>query len=100
MAFQLTISSFCRVAGAGSAIAAKDALGNNVKVSNWVKTHPAGDRSLTQGLKSDATYLIGGLSFEYTRQADLSSSDFQTTTYSGIWLAPRRACQELTHFSS
>ena len=49
----------CRVAGAGSGLAAKDALGNDIKASTWLKTHPVGDRSLSQGLKSDATYLIG-----------------------------------------
>lgn len=32
-------------------MAAKDALGNEVKASAWLKTHQAGDRSLTQGLK-------------------------------------------------
>lgn len=45
-------------AGGGSGLAAKDALGNDVKQSSWLKTHPPGDRSLVQGLKSDATYLI------------------------------------------
>lgn len=30
---------------------AKDALGNDVKGTTWLKTHAAGDRSLTQGLK-------------------------------------------------
>lgn len=49
----------CRAAGGGGAIAAKDALGDNVKASSWLAKHPANDRSLTQGLKSDATYLIG-----------------------------------------
>lgn len=43
--------------GAGGQ-AAKDALGNDVKESEWVKTHKAGDRSLAQGLKGDATYLV------------------------------------------
>ena len=33
---------------------AKDALGNDVKASAWLKTHAAGDRSLTQGLKVGA----------------------------------------------
>ena len=43
--------------GAGGQ-AAKDALGNDVKESEWVKTHKPGDRSLAQGLKGDATYLV------------------------------------------
>lgn len=39
-------------AGGGSAgITAKDALGNDVKASEWLKSHPAGDRNLVQGLK-------------------------------------------------
>ncbi|KAL9270031.1 Cytochrome b6-f complex iron-sulfur subunit, chloroplastic-like protein [Drosera capensis] len=37
---------------------AKDALGNDVDEKQWLKTHPAGDRTLTQGLKGDPTYLI------------------------------------------
>lgn len=40
-------------------MAAKDALGDDVKASAWLEKHQPGDRSLTQGLKSDATYLIG-----------------------------------------
>ena len=40
-------------------MAAKDALGDDVKASAWLAKHQPGDRSLTQGLKSDATYLIG-----------------------------------------
>nr|Q5CC93.1 RecName: Full=Cytochrome b6-f complex iron-sulfur subunit 1, cyanelle; AltName: Full=Plastohydroquinone:plastocyanin oxidoreductase iron-sulfur protein 1; AltName: Full=Rieske iron-sulfur protein 1; Short=ISP 1; Short=RISP 1; Flags: Precursor [Cyanophora paradoxa]CAH04960.1 Rieske iron-sulphur protein [Cyanophora paradoxa] len=44
--------------GAGAGQAAKDALGNDVKVSSWLETHKPGDRSLAQGLKGDATYLI------------------------------------------
>jgi cytochrome b6-f complex iron-sulfur subunit len=47
--------------GAGSSaggLTAKDALGNDVKASAWLATHKKGDRSLTQGLKADATYLI------------------------------------------
>lgn len=37
---------------------AKDALGNDVTVDGWLSTHLPGDRSLVQGLKGDATYLI------------------------------------------
>lgn len=37
---------------------AKDANGNDVKAPAWLASHGAGDRSLTQGLKGDATYLI------------------------------------------
>ncbi|GAB5030989.1 cytochrome b6-f complex iron-sulfur subunit, partial [Nannochloropsis oceanica] len=44
--------------GAGGGLVAKDALGDDVKVSGWLATHQAGDRSLVQGLKGDATYLI------------------------------------------
>jgi len=46
------------VGGGGGGQVAKDALGNDVKKSTWLKTHAIGDRSLTQGLKGDATYLI------------------------------------------
>jgi cytochrome b6-f complex iron-sulfur subunit len=43
--------------GAGGQ-AAKDALGNDVTTKSWLATHQKGDRSLTQGLKGDPTYLI------------------------------------------
>ena len=39
-------------AGSGSGgITAKDALGNDVKASSWIKKFGANSRSLTQGLK-------------------------------------------------
>ncbi|KAE9456429.1 hypothetical protein C3L33_11649, partial [Rhododendron williamsianum] len=44
--------------GAGGGIAAKDALGNDVIAADWVKVHGPGDRTLTQGLKGDPTYLV------------------------------------------
>ncbi|RDX73111.1 Cytochrome b6-f complex iron-sulfur subunit, chloroplastic [Mucuna pruriens] len=37
---------------------AKDAIGNDVIADNWLKTHGPGDRTLTQGLKGDPTYLV------------------------------------------
>ena len=42
---------FHRSGGGSGGIAAKDALGNDVKASEWLKTHPAGDHNLVQGLK-------------------------------------------------
>ncbi|EKX34091.1 plastid Reiske Fe-s protein [Guillardia theta CCMP2712] len=47
-----------KAGGGGGGTVAKDALGNDVKIENWLKTHGPGDRSLVQGLKGDATYLI------------------------------------------
>ncbi|KAM5580851.1 cytochrome b6-f complex iron-sulfur subunit, chloroplastic [Rosa sericea] len=45
--------------GAGSSgQVAKDAIGNDVIASEWLKTHGPGDRTLTQGLKGDPTYLV------------------------------------------
>ena len=41
----------CSVGGGGGGTVAKDALGNDVKQSAWLKTHAAGDHSLVQGLK-------------------------------------------------
>lgn len=41
----------CRSGSAGGGIVAKDALGNDVNVSKYTKTHLAGDKSLVQGLK-------------------------------------------------
>lgn len=37
--------------GGSGGQAAKDALGNDIKSKAWLKTHPANDRSLAQGLK-------------------------------------------------
>ncbi len=55
--------------GSGSGgVTAKDALGNDILVSEYVKTHPPGDRSLAQGLKGDPTYLVV--------QEDQSISDY------------------------
>jgi cytochrome b6-f complex iron-sulfur subunit len=42
----------------GGGVTAKDALGNDVVVSEYLKTHLVGDRSLAQGLKGDPTYLV------------------------------------------
>ncbi|EXB62326.1 Cytochrome b6-f complex iron-sulfur subunit [Morus notabilis] len=44
--------------GAGGGTVAKDAVGNDVIASEWLKTHGPGDRTLTQGLKGDPTYLV------------------------------------------
>ncbi len=44
--------------GSGGGTSAKDELGNAVTASGWLANHPAGDRSLVQGLKGDPTYLI------------------------------------------
>ncbi|MBW4539996.1 MAG: cytochrome b6-f complex iron-sulfur subunit [Myxacorys chilensis ATA2-1-KO14] len=45
--------------GGGSAgVTAKDALGNDILVSEYLTSHPAGDRSLAQGLKGDPTYIV------------------------------------------
>ncbi|GIL82474.1 hypothetical protein Vretimale_11914 [Volvox reticuliferus] len=44
--------------GGGGGQAAKDALGNDIKADSWLATHQKGDRSLSQGLKGDPTYLI------------------------------------------
>lgn len=47
----LFLACDCSVGGGAGGQVAKDALGNDVKKSTWLKTHPIGDRSLTQGLK-------------------------------------------------
>lgn len=44
--------------GGGLGVSAMDALGNEITMSDWLKTHPAGDRTLAQGLKGDPTYLV------------------------------------------
>jgi cytochrome b6-f complex iron-sulfur subunit len=44
--------------GAGGGLTAKDALGNDVIVSEFLASHKPGDRTLAQGLKGDPTYLV------------------------------------------
>merc|ERR1719231_1561436 len=43
--------------GGGGGIAAKDKLGNDIKASEWLKTHLPNDHTLAQGLKGDPTYV-------------------------------------------
>jgi len=44
--------------GGGGGVSAKDALGNELMAQAYLTEKPVGDRSLAQGLKGDATYLI------------------------------------------
>ncbi|MGI0487543.1 cytochrome b6-f complex iron-sulfur subunit [Pantanalinema rosaneae CENA516] len=44
--------------GAGGGVTAKDALGNDVLVSDFLASHNAGDHVLAQGLKGDPTYIV------------------------------------------
>merc|ERR1719191_2178853 len=44
--------------GGGGGTVAKDALGNDVKVQDWIKAHPPPGRALAQGLKGDPTYIV------------------------------------------
>ena len=44
--------------GSGGGLTAKDALGNDIIVGDYLATHGAGDRSLAQGFKGDPTYVI------------------------------------------
>merc|ERR1712157_570451 len=44
--------------GGGGGVPAKNALGDDLFAQAYLNSKPAGDRSLAQGLKGDATYLI------------------------------------------
>ncbi|GAB4374778.1 MAG: cytochrome b6-f complex iron-sulfur subunit [Elainellaceae cyanobacterium] len=44
--------------GSGGGTIAKDALGNDVTLSNFLAEHKAGERVLAQGLKGDPTYIV------------------------------------------
>ncbi len=44
--------------GSGAGLTAKDALGNDVIVSEFLSTHKATERELAQGLKGDPTYIV------------------------------------------
>lgn len=44
--------------GAGGGTTAKDSLGNDVSVSQFLASHNVGDRTLVQGLKGDPTYIV------------------------------------------
>ena len=51
--------SFLVPAGSGSnagGVAAKDKLGNDILVEDWLKTHGPNDRTLAQGLKVCSTF--------------------------------------------
>ncbi|KAI7727192.1 hypothetical protein M8C21_015721, partial [Ambrosia artemisiifolia] len=39
-------------------IVAKDVDGNSIIASEWLRIHGPGDKTLTQGLKGDPTYLV------------------------------------------
>ncbi len=45
-------------AGAGGATTAKDALGNDIVISDFLTNHNVGDHVLAQGLKGDPTYIV------------------------------------------
>jgi cytochrome b6-f complex iron-sulfur subunit len=45
--------------GSGSGgVTAKDALGNDILVSDFLANHKTGERALAQGLKGDPTYIV------------------------------------------
>jgi cytochrome b6-f complex iron-sulfur subunit len=44
--------------GAGGGVTAKDALGNDILVSQFVQGKNKGDRALAEGLKGDPTYIV------------------------------------------
>lgn len=44
--------------GTGGGVIAKDEVGNDVIVSQFIAAHKAGDRALVQGLKGDPTYMV------------------------------------------
>lgn len=44
--------------GGGGGVTAKDALGNDIVVSEFLESHAAGERTLAQGLKGDPTYVV------------------------------------------
>ncbi|MBZ8181194.1 MAG: cytochrome b6-f complex iron-sulfur subunit [Oscillatoria sp. PMC 1051.18] len=44
--------------GTGGGVTAKDALGNDIVVSDFLASHSTGSRTLAQGLKGDPTYVI------------------------------------------
>ena len=43
--------------GGDGGIVAKDKLGNDVIVEDWLKTHGPNDRTLVQGLKVDSIFV-------------------------------------------
>jgi cytochrome b6-f complex iron-sulfur subunit len=44
--------------GAGGGVTAKDALGNDIQLSEFLASHNPGSRTLAQGLKGDPTYIV------------------------------------------
>lgn len=41
----------CSAGGSGGGVVARDALGRDILADAWLATHPAGDRTLAEGLK-------------------------------------------------
>ncbi|CAH1449884.1 unnamed protein product [Lactuca virosa] len=54
-------------------ISARDEIGNNIIASEWLNTHAPGDKTLTQGLKGDPTYLIVESNKKYSNIRDKCS---------------------------
>lgn len=44
--------------GSGGGVTAKDALGNDISLSQFLASHKIGERVLAQGLKGDPTYIV------------------------------------------
>jgi cytochrome b6-f complex iron-sulfur subunit len=44
--------------GSGGGLTAKDKLGNDVIVTEFLATHKSGERALAQGFKGDPTYIV------------------------------------------
>ena len=44
--------------GGSGGVIAKDGLGKDIKASEWLSAHRPGDRTLSQGLKGDPTYIV------------------------------------------
>merc|ERR1712159_587436 len=68
--------------GGGAGLVAKDALGDAVTKAGWTGKHQAGDRSLVQGLKGDAHYLIV--------EGDGSIRNYALNAVALIWAASSR----------
>ena len=58
-------SSLPSSGNAGSGAYAKDKLGNDIKIDEWLKTHGPNDRTLAQGLKVTAITWQSRVSMEY-----------------------------------
>jgi len=66
-----------KAGGGGGGTVAKDALGNDVKLADWLKANPAGSRKLVQGLKVSVRVVKSSSTVDLAAQKKPAVAGFQ-----------------------